>query len=370
MVAQPVAAPTEQFVSSPLDSITAAEYPRLVEHVGYLKDLGLDYGWGPTSLLQNLLENVHIYTGTGWGVSIILTSLLVRLVLLKTYINASDVSARVATINPNVAPIKARLKEAKAARDTDQMRVITAELRDLYSVAGIKMWKIFVPMLQVPLGFGTFRLMRGMADLPVPGLDEAGLFWLTDLTLPDPYFILPIFTGLAFHVTFSKGGELATQMTDEAWKTTMLYGVPLLTSCFMLFWPGALQLTFAFTSILSLLQSYLLRQPWMRNFLNIQPLPIPKPAGAASPYAGTITQHESTPSTPPVKKGVLGGAISDIKGAASQVVKTARNLRDSPDAKRGSRRRSPAEVKRAQDYEARRQREIAKAKLETKRSSR
>lgn len=206
MVAQPVAAPTEQFVSSPLDSITAAEYPHLVEHVGYLKDLGLDYGWGPTSLLQNLLENVHIYTGTGWGVSIILTSLLVRLVLLKTYINASDVSARVATINPNVAPIKARLKEAKAARDTDQMRVITAELRDLYSVAGIKMWKIFVPMLQVPLGFGTFRLMRGMADLPVPGLDEAGLFWLTDLTLPDPYFILPIFTGLAFHVTFSVSG--------------------------------------------------------------------------------------------------------------------------------------------------------------------
>lgn len=129
-----------------------------------------------------------------------------RLVLLKTYINASDVSARVATINPNVAPIKARLKEAKAARDTDQMRVITAELRDLYSVAGIKMWKIFVPMLQVPLGFGTFRLMRGMADLPVPGLDEAGLFWLTDLTLPDPYFILPIFTGLAFHVTFSVSG--------------------------------------------------------------------------------------------------------------------------------------------------------------------
>lgn len=206
MVAQPVQAPTEQFVSSPLDSITAAEYPRLVEHVGYLKDLGLDYGWGTTSILQNLLENVHIYTGTGWGVSIILTSLLVRLVLLKTYINASDVSARLATVGPNIVPIKARLKEAKAARDTDQMRRVAAELRELYRVAGIKMWKIFVPMLQVPLGFGTFRLLRGMADLPVPGLDEGGFFWLTDLTLPDPYFILPMVTGMALYLTFLVSG--------------------------------------------------------------------------------------------------------------------------------------------------------------------
>lgn len=150
----------------------------------------------------------------------------------------------------------------------------------------------------------------------------------------------------------------------------MLYGVPVVTSCFMLYWPGALQLTFAFTSLLSLLQSYLLRQPRMRNFLNIQPLPIPTTTRAVSRYPGTITKYQSTPSTPPVKKGVLGGAISDIKSAASKVVKTARNLRDSPHAKRGSRRRSPAEVKRAHEYEARRQREIAKAKLETKRSSR
>lgn len=199
-------APTDQFISSPLDSITEAEYPRIAEHVGYLKDLGLDYGWGPTALLQTILEYVHIYSGTGWGVSMILTTLLVRLVLLKAFINASDTAARVAVMAPTIAPIKARIKEARTLKDTHQIRVIAAELREIYKSAGIQQWRTFVPMLQLPLGFGTFRLLRGMADLPVPGLDNAGFLWLTDLTMSDPYYILPVFTGIATHLTFSVSG--------------------------------------------------------------------------------------------------------------------------------------------------------------------
>ena len=168
--------------------------------------MGLDYGWGPTSLLQTLLEHVHIYSGTEWGLSIILTSLLVRLALLKIFINASDTSARLAVVAPNIAPIKARLKEAKVTKDIDQLRLVTAELKQLYSAAGIQMWRVFVPMIQMPLGFGTFRLLRGMEELPVRGLDRAGFLWFTDLTVSDPYFILPVFTGVAFHWMFKVSG--------------------------------------------------------------------------------------------------------------------------------------------------------------------
>ncbi len=167
--------------------------------------MGLDYGWGPTAFVQTLLEHVHVYSGTPWWGSIILTALFVRLVLLRAYINAADVSARMATINPDIAPIKARLKIAQAAKDTDEMRRITVELRGVFKSANVQTWRVFVPMLQVPLGFGTFRLLRGMAALPVPGLDNGGLLWLKDLTVSDPYFILPIVTGLAFHVTFLVG---------------------------------------------------------------------------------------------------------------------------------------------------------------------
>ena len=198
--------PPPDFVSSPLDTVTPVEYSPVTEHVGFLKELGLDYGWGPTAILQNLLEHVHIYSGTPWWGSILLTALLFRLALFKVYVNASDVSARMAVVNPSIAPIRARLQTARDVKDVEAMQRIATELRDVYTSAGIQMWRVWVPMIQIPIGFGTFRLMRGMADLPVPGFEDGGLLWITDLTIPDPYFALPVLTGLAFHLTFRVSG--------------------------------------------------------------------------------------------------------------------------------------------------------------------
>lgn len=158
-------------------------------------------------------------------------------------------------------------------------------------------------------------------------------------------------------------------MMDEAWRSTLLYGMPILTSFFMLFWPGALQLTFACTSLLGLIQAYLFRQARVRKFLNIQPLPVPKTQTAAPPTPA-ITWDSPPSSSVPAKTGILAGAISEIKGAATQVVKSARRLRDSDDTKKGAARRSPRELRRANEYEEKRRREIAQEKLGTKRDFR
>lgn len=174
----------------------------MTEHIGYLKELGLDYGWGPTAMVEFLLEHVHVYAGTPWWGSILLTALLIRLTLLKAYINASDTSARVAVLQPLLKPAKARLDAAQAIQDVEAVKLAGMEMRNIYLSNNIKLHRMFVPMLQAPIGYGTFRLLRGMSALPVPGFDNGGLLWMTDLTLPDPFFILPVGTGLAFHWVF------------------------------------------------------------------------------------------------------------------------------------------------------------------------
>ncbi|MCJ1467518.1 Mitochondrial inner membrane protein oxa1, partial [Pseudocyphellaria aurata] len=366
-VAEPVHAPSDEFVSSSLDSITGLEYPRIAEHVGYLKDLGLDFGWGPTAMLQTFLEYVHIYSGADWGGAIIISACIIRLALLKTFLNASDTQARVAVLAPHINPLKAQLKQARATRDIDQVRNISMDLKQLYTAGGVQLWRLFVPLVQIPIGFGTFRLMRGMAELPVPGLDSAGLLWLTDLSESDPYYILPIFTGLAFHLTFKHGGDLGSNpLQSPGMKKTLIYVVPAITTIFNLFWPGTLQLSFACTSFFSLVQSYSLRQPGVRRFFNIQPLPdsnndTPSPSPDATP-------GYEDPSKPPVNRGFIGGAVAEVKGAASQVIKTAQNLRENPeDELKGSGRRSPADAKRAKAYEDRRRKELAEEKVSAKR---
>lgn len=146
----------------------------------------------------------------------------------------------------------------------------------------------------------------------------------------------------------------------------LIYGIPTFSLAIMSQLPAAVQLSFAATSVLTLAQSQSLRQPWLREFLGIQPLPKPKSLSPESTYKGTMTIQPIPPAIseqPPAPKGIIGGAISDIKGAASQVVKTARSFTNSEDVKKGNQRLTQAELKRAHAYETQRQREIAEEKL-------
>lgn len=170
--------------------------------MGFLKEMGLDYGWGTTSMMETLLELVHINAGTPWWASISLTLVIVRLVLLKGYFGAADMSARNQLIAQYNEPIMERMKAAQLRQDTTAVAKAWKEMSDLRASAGIKYWKLFVPFIQIPIGFGAFRLMRGMSYLPVPGLDTGGPLWMQDLTLSDPYFILPVVTAASYWYTF------------------------------------------------------------------------------------------------------------------------------------------------------------------------
>lgn len=197
------ASPTDAFNATPLDDfsqLTTSDLATIPEHIGYLKSLGLDYGWGPTAFIETLLEHIHIYTGTPWWASILLTAVAIRLALVKPYIAAADVSARLATIQPITMPVRDKMSAAQKAGNQQAMLLARQELIAIHKKANIQTYKAFVPLLQVFLGYGTFRLFRGMAALPVPGLETGGFLWLKDLTVSDPFFILPLTTAGAFYL--------------------------------------------------------------------------------------------------------------------------------------------------------------------------
>lgn len=186
---------------SNISDLATSDYANIPERIGYLKELGLDYGWGPTATMEWLLEHVHVYTGTPWWASIMLTAVIVRLVLFKPYINLSDLTARMQALKPVLEPIQERMKVARASNDNIAAMQVRDELIRAYKLGGIKLYRSFVPIFaQMFLGFGVFRLMRGMASLPVPGLENGGLLWLKDLTIADPYLILPLAMGGILHL--------------------------------------------------------------------------------------------------------------------------------------------------------------------------
>ena len=387
---------------------------------GYLKSLGLDYGWGPTTMMEWVFEHIHIWTGSVWCLSIALTALAVRAVFVRAFIQASDMSAKMSALKPVTEPIMTKLRECQKTKDTAGVLKARTDVSAVYKRAEIKLWKPFVPLLQIFPSYGTFRLMRGMADVPVPGLETGGLLWFQDLTLPDPYLIIPLATGFILYRTIKvrdhgrprtlrvhhlsmdspstrdpgvstianppqqHGAEhnTSTFMTPFAYKIVS-YVVPSFTFVIMNWWPATLQLYFLFAGGLAYLQQMAFRNAILRRWLRMTPmLPLvtttttteasnvfPKlnlsPRLKAETSTTTTLDADSPALAGQTKaKKLVGGAVAEVKGMVTEVQKSWASATGS-NPTRGV-KRTESEKRQASAYEQRRRKELDRQQSDLK----
>lgn len=169
----------------------SVEISSIPERIGYLKDLGLDYGWGPSSLMQFVIEHIHIWSGLPWWASIVGAGILVRLALLKPMFGAADTATKLNNIRPALDPLRNQLSQAMKDGNTAKAQEFKMQMGKIQEANGVQAYKSFMPLLQVPLGFGIYRVVKGMCALPVPAVAQESVAWLSDLTVADPFFILP-----------------------------------------------------------------------------------------------------------------------------------------------------------------------------------
>lgn len=171
---------------------------QIPKKIGYLKELGLDYGWGPSSMMETLFETLHIHGGLPWYGAAIAAAIIIRTLLLKPMFDASHMTAKAKAIKPLLDPYKQRMTKCARENDTAGAMKAKQQIQVINQQYGVKMWKTAIPMLQIPFGFACFRVLRGMAELPVPGLENESFWWLNS-TMSDPYLILPMITSIALY---------------------------------------------------------------------------------------------------------------------------------------------------------------------------
>jgi len=175
----------------------------LVDHAGQLKELGLDYGWGVTTLFEKTIEQVYLNSGWGWAGSIVVAGVAVRCITFYFQAMSSDKMAAMAAMKPVTAPIQEKLDDAIKRGDKQQEQLLRMQqaailkpyMGGVFSMGGF----MFVQMW---IGFSVFRCLRAMAELPVPGMAHDGFLWFTDLTARDPYFLLPAATTAIMYKLF------------------------------------------------------------------------------------------------------------------------------------------------------------------------
>ena len=121
-----------------------------------------------------------------WGWAIIIVTVIFNLLMLPTRFMMMKSSLKMMRIQPKVEALKKRYAHLKA---TDPKRAeMNTEMMALYKTEGVNMYGSCLPMLiQMPLFFAYYRVLLNAVELR-----QAQWFWLTDLSSPDPRYILPI----------------------------------------------------------------------------------------------------------------------------------------------------------------------------------
>jgi len=133
---------------------------------------------------------------------------------------------------------------------------------------------LWVPLAMAPVFISFFFGLRKMANLPVESMKEGGLFWFTDLTLADPYYILPLLTSLTLFITMELGVD-GVRLSSSTHGQTMRYvmrTIPIIVFPLTMNFPAAILCYWVSTNAVSLVQVSLLKIPGLREKLKIEPI--------------------------------------------------------------------------------------------------
>lgn len=215
---------------------------------------------------------MHVYSGLPWWASIMAVTVALRTLLLPLYLKASDHSARMTLLKPELNKIT---QEYMKVEDPLEGQRLLIKRRKLMQESGVKTLFLLMPMFSIPFFIGIFSGLNRMCVAKVYGMMDQGLYWFPDLTAPDPYLGLQVITAVVYAATIKMGGETGASPMSPGMKKLFTY-MPFIAVPLTMGVPAATCLYFATNSTLSVAQTLLLRSPTARKFLGLHPLIQPK----------------------------------------------------------------------------------------------
>lgn len=190
-----------------------------------------------------LLRELHQMFGN-WGIAIVALTVLVKLATLYWMTKSMRSMKAMAVLGPQIKALSEKYK--------DNREKLQAETMALYKQNGANPLSGCLPMLlQAPIWIALYRMLSSAGELYrqpfIPG-------WISDLTLADPLYILPI----VLTATMFAQARLTPQNPDPAQQVQqkiMQYGMPLMFGGMAFVFPAGLTLYIFTNTCLSALHS-------------------------------------------------------------------------------------------------------------------
>ena len=220
--------------------------PKLVNRLEEISpglDLTVDYG-ALTFLSKPLYWLLSFFNGLvgNWGVAIILLTLVVKAVFFKLSETSYKSMAKMRKVGP-------RLKTLKERYGDDRQKMNQA-MMELYKQEKINPMGGCLPILvQIPVFIALYWALLESVELR----QAPFILWIDDLSVMDPYFVLPLIMGASMLIQ----QKLNPAPPDPVQAKVMMV-LPIVFTVFFAFFPSGLVLYWVVNNILSIAQQYVI----------------------------------------------------------------------------------------------------------------
>lgn len=216
-----------------------------------LKDLAdglnktVDYGWlWPIAQLLFIgLNFIHGLLGN-WGWSIIILTIVVKMVLFPLSAKSYRSMAKMKVIAPEMQRMKEEFGE-------DRMK-FSQEMMALYRREQVNPLSGCLPLLlQMPIFLALYWVLMESVELR----HAPWIGWIQDLSAMDQWFILPLIMGATMYAQQSLNPQPADPMQAK-----MMRLLPIIFTVFLLFFPSGLVLYWIVNNLLTIGQQWMVNQ--------------------------------------------------------------------------------------------------------------
>lgn len=222
------------FLGPKLQTRLAGVAPRL--------ELTVDYG-KLTIIAEPIfwvLEQIHRFIGN-WGWSILVLTLLLKLVTYKLNEISGRSMAKMRLVQPRLKALQERYKDDRAKQSQAMM--------EFYKKEKINPMGGCLPMLvQMPIFFALYYVLVYSVELR----QSPWIGWIHDLSAPDPLYILPVVYGVVMFIQ----QRISPQPTTDNMQRRIMMVMPLGIAVLYAVLPSGLALYYVANSVLTIAQQW------------------------------------------------------------------------------------------------------------------
>lgn len=206
-------------------------------------DYGLGGGILPHKVFQDILNYMTTSLELDWIPAIAILTLFLRILTLPGMISMRRFSARSHNLFPETMKKMAAIQNA--SQSDNKLLYKKANMEYMSFMSKNRLNPIRALLINLPNGIifmSMFMGIRKMCVAKLPSLTTGGALWFQNLTIPDPYFILPLCACLSMSMIIRSGGaeaEMGAAATMEGFRKLMMW-LPIVSLPFFVFQPAAM----------------------------------------------------------------------------------------------------------------------------------